>query len=209
MGKCTNCKTRDIAKYGTRFCSQSCSVTYSNKRRSGIDYTKTKKAMCAECRDKIVVNARSSLSNVFCKKCFRDRKYLRSRGKPRRRLCTCCGKLRTKFHKGDFCRKCYKSLKSLNGKFETCRPEWKKSYVRAGYKMTYCPGHPRDSGSSYVHTHVLKAERKVGHFLESSLHVHHVDHDKLNNHKSNLVVLTPEEHLAIHVRERKAKRGKR
>ncbi len=53
-------------------------------------------------------------------------------------------------------------------------------------------------GRVYFHRHV--ASIKVGRWLTTDEHVHHEDENKLNNDPNNLLVLTKEEHTAIHKR---------
>lgn len=48
----------------------------------------------------------------------------------------------------------------------------------------------------YYHRHM--ASIKLGRWLVSNEHVHHIDHDKSNNCHENLQVLSAEEHRAVH-----------
>tara|TARA_B100000700_G_C14755691_1_gene719672 strand:+ start:177 stop:794 length:618 start_codon:yes stop_codon:yes gene_type:complete len=53
--------------------------------------------------------------------------------------------------------------------------------------------------------HRVVAELKTG-LIPRGYEVHHIDHDKTNNHPSNLQVLTVAEHRAIHRRRKQFKR---
>ncbi len=53
-----------------------------------------------------------------------------------------------------------------------------------------------------VHRHVV--ERKLGRELRPGETVHHIDHDKSNNHRNNLKVYSSQAaHYAAHVRDKK------
>lgn len=63
-----------------------------------------------------------------------------------------------------------------------------------GYHMTWVEKHPNRNRHGYVPTHRLVMEKKLGRYLKSNEHVHHIDGNKLNYKRSNLFILTPEQH---------------
>ncbi len=81
-------------------------------------------------------------------------------------------------------------------------PDWSKISKCGGYKAIYCPDHPRAWSTGYIHLHVVVAEMKLGRFLNAGEHVHHKNENKMDNDPSNLDVLTPQAHNAIHHPER-------
>lgn len=66
-----------------------------------------------------------------------------------------------------------------------------------GYLYFYDKDHPLSmpNGTVYLHRHV--ASLKIGHWLSSEEHVHHIDGNKENNDPQNLDVLTNSEHSLI------------
>ncbi len=74
----------------------------------------------------------------------------------------------------------------------------KKYTTKEGYIQHYNPKSPdaRDNGYSPVHRDV--ARKKLGRNIKSNEVVHHIDGNKLNNKKSNLVVVTKTKHYKIH-----------
>lgn len=74
-----------------------------------------------------------------------------------------------------------------------------KRNTPAGYVEVWAPGHPMANADGYAleHRYVM---HELGYDL-SGRQVHHVDHDKANNDPSNLRVLTPAEHAAMHAAE--------
>lgn len=71
--------------------------------------------------------------------------------------------------------------------------------IAIGYKYFIDKDHPLATGNSgrvYLHRHI--ASIKLGRWILSEEHVHHIDENKLNNSPDNLVVLTAEEHGKLH-----------
>lgn len=78
-----------------------------------------------------------------------------------------------------------------------------------GYKLIRCLNHPFANIDGFVFEHRLVAERYllneensviVGNqkYLSADYVVHHIDFDRLNNDKNNLIVLTLNEHTKLH-----------
>ncbi len=74
-----------------------------------------------------------------------------------------------------------------------------RTYVtKEGYIQHYNPKSPdaRNNGFSPVHRDV--ARKMIGRKIKTNEVVHHIDGNKLNNKKSNLVVLTRSQHYKVH-----------
>lgn len=67
------------------------------------------------------------------------------------------------------------------------------SFIRNGYRYVWVA--PR----TYRGEHRVVMERILGRRLTRWEAVHHIDHDRLNNDPTNLVVLTYTEHIQEHV----------
>jgi hypothetical protein len=69
---------------------------------------------------------------------------------------------------------------------------------KAGYYQFYDSTHPLaySNGCVYYHRHV--ASLKLGRWITTEEHVHHIDGNPLNNDPANLEVLTPSEHHKLH-----------
>lgn len=71
------------------------------------------------------------------------------------------------------------------------------------YYTVYRPDHPRASASGEVYEHVIVAEQSLGRYLPGGAEVHHVDENKLNNSRRNLVICQDAAyHKLLHVRAR-------
>lgn len=86
-------------------------------------------------------------------------------------------------------------------------PNWKGGRVvhKKGYIMVRLLGHHRANPNGYVMEHIIVAEEKIGRRLEKGEQVHHIDHNKANNHPDNLAVMTASEHYYIHHGHKKGK----
>ena len=67
-----------------------------------------------------------------------------------------------------------------------------------GYKYFYDLDHPlaNKSGIVYYHRHVVS--EKIGRWLKSSEHIHHIDGNRSNNSLNNLKIITLSDHAKIH-----------
>lgn len=70
--------------------------------------------------------------------------------------------------------------------------------ITSGYLWFYDPNHclAYCNGMVYLHRHV--ASVKIGRWLDSEEHVHHIDGDKTNNCQSNLQIVSSSEHSKMH-----------
>ena len=66
----------------------------------------------------------------------------------------------------------------------------KYTYSNTGYKMYYHRGHPK-----YVHRENYKKHYGS---IPKNYEVHHIDHNKYNNHPKNLIALSKKEHRKLH-----------
>lgn len=71
-------------------------------------------------------------------------------------------------------------------------PNWRGGFImRNGYKARRIKGR-----KIYQHRYVM--EQELGRRLSRLEHVHHINHDKLDNRPENLIVLNPSEHAKYH-----------
>lgn len=115
------------------------------------------------------------------------------------KVCAAPGCSRT-LHCRGYCSKHYRRLflygDPINGKYS--RPD--SSYVNArGYRQVKRLGHPVAFASGWALEHRVVAWDTFGPFPLDH-HVHHINHDKLDNRPENLVVLTADRHSAEHRR---------
>lgn len=75
-------------------------------------------------------------------------------------------------------------------------PQFLKSYIKLGYRYV-----TNDKGVK-VQEHRLVMEAYLGRKLRNDEVVHHINHNKLDNRVENLRVMSNEEHMALHQRER-------
>jgi hypothetical protein len=85
-------------------------------------------------------------------------------------------------------------------------PNWKggQFLTTKGYKMILCPDHPYCDKQGYVREHrrnwELHQTEITGKpvYLHPSISLHHIDGDRTNNHWSNLMPISAEEHTKLH-----------
>ena len=71
------------------------------------------------------------------------------------------------------------------------------------YRGVFAPDHPRADGYGYVPAHIAVVEKALGKRLPESAVVHHVNEDKADNRRTNLVACQDQNyHLLLHVRLR-------
>ena len=69
-----------------------------------------------------------------------------------------------------------------------------------GYEYIYDPSDERANRTGKVYVHRIVAEESIGRRLISGEHVHHIDGNRSNNSKENLLVLTSSGHAKLHQR---------
>lgn len=68
-----------------------------------------------------------------------------------------------------------------------------------GYRIVWCPGHPRATTNGMVYEHILVAEQKIGRLLRPEEVVHHINRNRCDNRPENLIVFaTQNDHTAFH-----------
>lgn len=70
-------------------------------------------------------------------------------------------------------------------------------YNDHGYPAIFLPNHPEARSNGSVRIHRLIAHEKFNGIPEK-MHVHHVDGDKWNWCLSNIVIISPKEHVRVH-----------
>jgi predicted Zn-ribbon and HTH transcriptional regulator len=82
-------------------------------------------------------------------------------------------------------------------------PRWRGGVrIKRGYRFIHAPGNPMADRYNYVAEHRLVAAEKIGRPLTSEEHVHHINHDKLDNRPENLMIVDRAQHLIEHKRGR-------
>lgn len=85
------------------------------------------------------------------------------------------------------------------GKSGKLNPNWKGgSFVKEGYIMTTCIGHPRAKDGRYVYEHDLVMEKYLDRYLMTDEIVHHKDGNKSNNDLENLELMSRGKHSKHH-----------
>lgn len=70
--------------------------------------------------------------------------------------------------------------------------------IKNGYIYVYAPDHPHADNRGYYPEHILIAEQKLGRYLYEDEEVHHLDLNRANNRRNNLIVLNSGQHKALH-----------
>ena len=84
-------------------------------------------------------------------------------------------------------------------------PNWQggRIVLQAGYVMVKQPTHPHANRAGYVREHILIVEEALGRRLPPSAQVHHVNSQKADNRRENLVVCQDQTyHSLLHLRQR-------
>lgn len=82
----------------------------------------------------------------------------------------------------------------------------RKPRIVNGYRVIYKPNHFSHTlgkdFDGYVYEHRYVVEKMIGRALENNEIVHHKDGDKLNNAPDNLMLMTRNDHSALHEAQR-------
>lgn len=111
-------------------------------------------------------------------------------------LCPCCGsvvvrKTRDGIKQKVCSHKCYSITRKPRGSYN-------EFSMISGYKYIYSPNHPNCTKLGYVAEHRLIAEEKIGRFLQNDEVVHHINFNKTDNRKENLMILSASKHSKLH-----------
>lgn len=186
---------------------------------------------CVNCNKHIEVKhkIRMERERIFCsKKC--EGEYRKSLVKDNY-VCDNCGKSyhikpsKLKLYEKHFCSmECHANYKKHAFKGEgnhqyglkgSLNSSWKSDckITNYGYRKIRSLNHPFRDCDDFVFEHRLVAEKFLlddtnsvivdgKKYLDPKLDVHHIDHNKLNNHPNNLIILTRDEHMKLHWKER-------
>jgi hypothetical protein len=89
----------------------------------------------------------------------------------------------------------------LRGKYTgAANPRWKGGLQMRRGRLNRFVGfdHPMAQASGYALEYRLVMAEKLGRFLTSDEHVHHIDLDPANNQPDNLILLTRAQHMRVH-----------
>lgn len=75
-----------------------------------------------------------------------------------------------------------------------------------GYVLILKPNHPKANSRGYIQEHILIAEKVLGKLLPTGAVIHHINENRSDNRKENLVICQDENyHRFLHVRLRALK----
>lgn len=75
-----------------------------------------------------------------------------------------------------------------------------------GYISIYFPDHPKSTKDGYIMEHILVMECLIGRHLKDDEVVHHKNGIRHDNRKENLQLMTFDEHLRLHIKERQKRK---
>ena len=83
-------------------------------------------------------------------------------------------------------------------------PKWKggRRFNSYGYILIHSPDHPYRNNDNCVLEHRLIMERKIGRYLTSKDHVHHINGNITDNRVENLELMTRSQHIGFHSKKR-------
>ena len=205
--KCENCNKEHDGSYGSgRFCSSRCARSFSTKN----DGQELKEAICPNCACKHLISKRASNKTTLCIKCRLERAK-----------CCYCGRLaRYTLSNGRRC--CSKTFQSCpviryknaegvvqahkEGRCSTRHLDytkiWNKGTEKYKHDLIFVKSDKQITSKWVIRKYLLK-ERSVccekcgrtkwnGKII--TIEMHHIDGNKLNNKKSNLLLLCPNCH---------------
>lgn len=77
-------------------------------------------------------------------------------------------------------------------------PDWSRTSTSTGYKVVYCPDHPRAWITGYIYEHTLLMEISLGRLLGPGEIVHHRNKNRQDNSLPNLELTTRGAHARLH-----------
>ena len=161
------------------------------------------KTCSVECRaqySSLILGSKVENKCVICGKGFKVKKSHADR----RKCCSiACNTLRRKqIYKGE-------GNPNYGNRGEKCAA-WKGGRViKHGYVELYMPDHPMSNKDGYVREHRLVMAQHLGRMLKPYEDVHHIDGNRMNNHISNLMLLTRSEHTSLHNSMKEIIRGEK
>ncbi|SRR6266436_4573057 len=88
-------------------------------------------------------------------------------------------------------------------------PNWKGFFKHGkGYIGKLAHGNPMSDSQGRILEHRLIVSKIIGRPLKNNEHVHHINHNKLDNRPENLQVMSPLEHAKLHAKEKHLKASK-
>lgn len=139
---------------------------------------------------------------IKCLVCGMEKYYIRSLIRGRKHFCSlkCYGvSLRGK-------NRPQWVVEKLRGRIREKSASWKggKTVSPEGYVLINTPEHPSAKTNNYVFEHRLTMEKKLGRYLKSEEHIHHINFKKDDNRISNLMVMSNADHKRLHCRNANA-----
>ena len=74
-------------------------------------------------------------------------------------------------------------------------------FIRQGYRYIFKPKHPNADGDGYVAEHTIVMSEHLDRLLRKGEHIHHINHNRLDNRIENLRLHTPSSHMKEHRQE--------
>lgn len=105
-------------------------------------------------------------------------------------------------HSGTYCSRSCKAI-AQKGRPQKWAPYGGTIAHSAGYRLLWMPEHPRASRGRVLE-HIVVMEKSLGRMLTRGEEVHHLDGNKQNNERSNLILLSASDHARLHVALRKS-----
>lgn len=81
------------------------------------------------------------------------------------------------------------------------RREFTRNISPNGYARVRSFTHPKRDHTNRIKEHRLVMEKHLGRYLEPHEHIHHINGIKTDNRLENLQIVTPQEHMSLHIRQ--------
>jgi hypothetical protein len=118
----------------------------------------------------------------------------------RMKLCTDCAEEGRRVHAHGRCTRCLQRAYKSGAVVSRPTPKTGTAKMSNGYMRVRDPGHPLANSDGYVLEHRRVAWEHYGPFPRR-VHVHHRNHDKMDNRPENLEVLAVGDHPRLHAVE--------